>query len=91
MTNEPFRKPGRGFHIPEPVKDTLLFVGQWLIVTVGLFAWWMAIQLVISLFLVNVWHVTFRQILTRTVALTAVSSIVYLLVMLRRDEKKRGR
>ena len=91
MTNEPSRKPQGGFHIPEPVKDSLIFVGQWLIVTIGIFAWWMGMQLVISLFLVNVWRVTFHQILLRGMILTALCSLAYLAVMIRRDEKKQKR
>ena len=88
MANE--RQPGKGFRIPEPVRDSLLFVGQWLAVTVGIFAWWMGLQLVLSLFAVNVWRVTFRQILMRSVILTGVCGVAYLFVMLRRDEKKGG-
>jgi hypothetical protein len=87
MTNDP--KPKTGFRLPEPVRDSLLFIGQWLIVTVGIFAWWMGLQLVISFFAVNVWQVTFRQILVRSILLTAACSVGYLLVMLRRDEKRR--
>ena len=87
MTNDPKEKPG--VRIPEPVRDSLLFVGQWLLVTAGIFVWWMALQLVISLFAVNVWHVTFRQILTRSAAATVICGIGYLIVMLRRDEGKR--
>ncbi|MBR4458914.1 MAG: hypothetical protein IKS31_08145 [Clostridia bacterium] len=82
-------KPGRqgGFHLPPPVRDTLILIGQWTVVTAGIFAWWMGLQLVISLFAVNVWHVTFRQILWRSVVLTALSGAVYLAVILRRGRK----
>ena len=89
MSNDP--KPKTGFHLPEPVRDSLLFIGQWLIVTVGIFVWWMGLQLAISVFAVNIWRVTFHQILFRSAILTAVCSLVYLFVMIHRDEKKRGR
>ena len=88
MTNDP--KPKTGFHVPEPVRDSLLFVGQWLLVTAGLFAWWMGLQLVLSLFAVNIWRVTFHQILIRSVIATAMCSVGYLLVMIHRDDMKRG-
>ena len=92
MTNDPKEKPARkGFHIPEPVRDTLLFVGQWLIVTIGIFAWWMGLLLVVSLFAVNVWHITFHQIVIISVIATAVCSAGYLVIMLRRDGKKEAR
>ena len=80
---------GEGFHIPAEVKDTLIFIGQWLVVTVGIFAWWMGLQLIISLFAVNVWHVTFDQILWRSVWLTAACSVGYLVIMIRRERRKR--
>ncbi len=87
MTNE-----GRDdHHVAESVRDSLLFVLQWLAVTVGIFAWWMGLQLVVSFFAVNVWHVTLEQILWRSIWLTLVCSAAYLLVMLRRDEVKRRR
>ena len=83
------REPKPRFRLPEPVRDSLLFIGQWLIVTAGIFAWWMGLQLVISVFAVNVWRVTFHQILMRSVIATGVCALVYLWVMIRRDEKKR--
>ncbi len=71
------------------VRSVLGHVLQFLAVTAGIFAWWMGLQLVISFFAVNVWQVTFRQILVRSILLTAACSVGYLLVMLRRDEKRR--
>lgn len=86
MTNDGKK---HGFHVPEAVRDSLLFVLQWLVVTAGIFAWWMALWLAISFFAVNVWHITFAQILRRSIWLTLLCSAAYLLIMLRRDERKR--
>ena len=89
MANDRNEKPAGSFHLPGPVRDTLLFVGQWLLVTAGIFVWWMGLQLALSLFAVNVWHVTLRQIAVRSALLTAACSAGYLIVMVRREEKKR--
>ena len=68
-------------NLPPKVVSVLGRVLQWLAVTAGCFAWWMAMLLLISLFTVNVWHVTFEQILLWSGVLTAVSGAVYAGVM----------
>ncbi len=65
----------------------LLRVLQFLVVSVGFFVWWMAVLLMISLIAVNVWHVSFTTILFMSLGLTAASSAVYLLVMIRRRNR----
>ncbi len=86
MTN----KEHHTVRIPPKVTGTVLRVLQFLVVSVGFFAWWVAMFLLISLFAVNVWSVTWTQILTWSLLLTAASSAVYLLVMIRRESRKHG-
>lgn len=76
-------------NLPPKVVSVLGRILQWLVVTAGCFLWWMAMLLIISLFTVNVWHVTFEQILLWSGLLTAVSGAVYAGVMLWR-ERNRG-
>ncbi|MBR6955079.1 MAG: hypothetical protein IKH77_08620 [Clostridia bacterium] len=68
-------------NLPPKVVSVLGRILQWLAVTAGCFAWWMAMLLLVSLFTVNVWHVTFEQILLWSGVLTAVSGAVYAGVM----------
>ena len=68
-------------NLPPRVVSVLGRILQWLAVTAGCFAWWMAMLLLVSLFTVNVWHVTFEQILLWSGVLTAVSGAVYAGVM----------
>jgi len=75
-------------HLPPQAVSALLRVGQWLLVTAGFFAWWMAIQLLLSLVLLNIWHVRFTQILFRSIWLTVASSALYVLVMVLREKRK---
>jgi len=56
----------------------------WVIVTVLAFAYWVAMLLILSLVLLNVWHVRFEQILDYSVVLTIITSAVYLGRMLYR-------
>ena len=75
-------------HLPPQAVSALLRVGQWLLVTAGFFAWWMAIQLLLSLVLLNIWHVRFTQILFRSIWLTVASGALYVLVMVLREKRK---
>ena len=76
--------------LPPKVAGTLLRVLQFLVVSIGFFAWWVAMFLLVSLVAVNIWSVTWPQILVRSLLLTAASSAVYIVVMIRRERKKQG-
>ncbi|MBR0514687.1 MAG: hypothetical protein IJK06_10635 [Clostridia bacterium] len=69
-------------------RGTLLRVLQFLVVITGFFLWWMAVFLLVSLFAVNVWSVTWTQIVLLSLGLTVPCAAVYLLVMIRRERKK---
>lgn len=62
------------------VKDLL----AWIVVTVIAFFYWMAMLLLISLFLVHVWYVTFEKIVGISIVLTIITSIGYIGVLVYR-------
>jgi len=64
----------------DAVKDVLV----WVLVTGLAFLYWMAMLLLLSLFLLNVWHVTFEEILRISLILTAVTSVGYIGVLVYR-------
>lgn len=61
----------------EAVIDIVKEVLLWIVVTGLAFLWWMFVLLLISLFLVNVWHVTFMMLVRYGGVLTAITSVVY--------------
>lgn len=63
--------------VVETVKDLL----SWLVVTAAAFVWWMAMLLIFSLILVNVWKTSFEAILQYSLVLMSVTSLVYLIRM----------
>jgi hypothetical protein len=56
------------------VKDIL----AWIIITALAFLYWIAMLLIFSLILLNVWHTTIEQIIDYTIVLTVVTSLLYL-------------
>lgn len=62
------------------VKDIL----AWLVVTAIAFVYSMAMLLLASLFLVNVWHVTFEEIVNISIVLMVLVSIGYIGVLIYR-------
>lgn len=62
------------------VKETL----GWALVTALAFVYWVAMLLILSLVLLNVWRVKFEQILDYSMVLTIITSAVYLGRMLYR-------
>ncbi|MDE6607089.1 MAG: hypothetical protein K2K54_04945 [Lachnospiraceae bacterium] len=62
------------------VKDIL----AWLVVTAIAFVYSMAMLLLVSLFLVNVWHVTFEEIVNISIVLMAIVSVGYIGVLIYR-------
>ena len=62
------------------VKDIL----AWLVVTAIAFVYSMAMLLLVSLFLVNVWHVTFEEIVKMSIVVMVFVSIGYIGVLVHR-------
>ena len=82
------RKVRRETALPPKLAGTVLRVLQFLVVSAGFFAWWMAVLLLVSLFAVNVWKVSFTEIVFWSLGLAGVCAVGYLLVMIRREKKK---
>ena len=61
-------------YVVDGTKDLLSWIG----VTGIAFVYWVFVLLLASLFLVNVWHVTFERIVYIAVILAAVTSVLYL-------------
>lgn len=61
-------------HTVDVVKEIL----AWIIITALAFLYWVAVLLVFSLILLNVWKVTFDEILNYSIVLTVLTSAVYL-------------
>lgn len=72
-------KSGKEYAV-DIVKDIL----AWLVVTVIAFVYSMAMLLLASLFLVNVWHVTFEKIVSISIVLMAIVSVGYIGVLIYR-------
>ena len=69
------------------VKDIL----AWLVVTAIGFVYSMAMLLLASLFLVNVWHVTFEEIVMISLVLMGIVSVGYIGVLVYRRRRCGGR
>ena len=68
--------------------DGLRAFAQWLVVTALAFFYWMAMLLMFSLILLNVWHTSFTSLLIYGGVLTAITSIVYIFIMVHRARNK---
>lgn len=64
--------------------DTAKTTLRWASVTAFLFAYWLVMLLLLSLILVNVWEVTFIQLLIYAAVLCVVSSLIYAGVLIHR-------
>lgn len=51
------------------------------------YAYWMAVLLLASVFLVNVWHVSLVQIAIYAAGLTGISSLVYIARLVKKRSK----
>lgn len=61
-------------HIVDVTKDVIM----WVVVTGVSFAYWLAVLLIFSLVLLNVWHTSFEAIVHYAVVLMIFTSILYL-------------
>lgn len=57
---------------------------KWVIFTVLAFLYWLVLLLLLSIFLLNVWKVTFPEILILSGILCGVSALVYAAVLVHR-------
>ena len=73
-----------GMNKKQIAADTAKTAFRWVIVTVFLFVYWLSMLLLASLFLLNVWKVSFVQILIYAGILGGVSSLIYAGVLVHR-------
>ena len=64
--------------------DTAKTAFRWFLGTVFLFVYWMAMLLLASIFLLNVWKVTLVRLIVYACILTGISSVVYAAVLIHR-------
>lgn len=61
----------------ELVEDIVKSVIAWAVVSALGFLYWMAVLLLLSIFLMNIWHTSFDSILQYGIVLAVITSIVY--------------
>ena len=64
--------------------DTAKTAFRWFYITVFLFAYWFAMLLLASIFLLNVWKTSLEEIILYSCILGAVSSVIYAGVLVHR-------
>lgn len=73
-----------GMNKKQIARDVAKDTARWLAVSALGFAYWFAMLMIFSIFLLNVWHVTLSQILIWSGVLTAITSVVYALMLVHR-------
>ena len=71
----------------EVVFDIVKSIMLWMVVTGGSFLYWMFVLLLISIFLMNIWKTSIESLLQYGIILTVITSIAYLVILLRRKFK----
>ena len=74
-------------NIKEVVFDLAKNIMMWIVVTACAFLYWMFVLLLISIFLLNIWHVKLEELLLYGTALTIITSAVYAGILIRRKFK----
>ena len=64
--------------------DTAKTAGKWLIFTALAYVYWLAILLMMSMFLLSIWHVQIAQILVYAGILCAACSVIYAYILVHR-------
>lgn len=68
----------------EIAEDVAKTTARWLVGTVLAFVYWLAMLLIFSIFLLNVWEVSFEQILLYSAILGVITSAVYAGILVHR-------
>ena len=71
----------------EAAEDVVKTLLQWIVVSGLSFLYWMAMLLLASLFLMNVWHTNFDEILRYGIILTVITAVIYGIMLIRRKLK----
>ena len=69
------------------LKSVLARLLQFLAVTAGIFAWWMAMFLLVSLFAMSIWSPKWTDLVRWSLLLTAVCSLIWLIMIIRRARR----
>jgi hypothetical protein len=81
----------KGYLIPDtPAMAVIKDVLGWIVVTAAAFAYWLVMLLFASLVLLSYWNVTFDSLVQYSVVLTIVTSVLYLVFLIRRRRKERA-
>ena len=70
-------------------RDLVLDILLTLVVTVGFYLYWAFTLFLLSLILLNLWHVSWEQILIYSAVLTGVSMVVYIVRLVKKRTKKK--
>ena len=73
-----------GMNKRQIAQDIAKTTGKWLLATVVAYVYWLVMLLIASIFLLNVWKVSFVQILGWAGVLCAVTSLVYAYILIHR-------
>lgn len=68
----------------ERTMDIIKEIVGWVVVTAIAFVYWLVMLLFASLVLISIWNPTFYQLLRYSLVLMAISSLAYLIYVLRR-------
>ncbi len=71
----------------EAAEDVVKTLLQWIVVSGLSFLYWMAMLLLASIFLMNIWHTNFDEILRYGIVLAVITAIAYGIKLVRRKLK----
>lgn len=71
----------------EAAEDVVKTLLQWIVVSGLSFLYWMAMLLLASIFLMNIWHTNFDEILRYGIILAVITAIGYGIKLVRRKLK----
>lgn len=73
-----------GMNKRQIAEDVTKTAFRWLVCAVLAYVYWLAMLLILSVFMLNVWHVSFTQILIYAGVLAAVTAVIYGYVLIHR-------
>ncbi|MDY6324674.1 MAG: hypothetical protein SPL99_06380 [Catonella sp.] len=63
----------------QKITDVFLEVLRYVIAAAVFFAWWFAMFIIFSIFLMNIWHTNFDEILRLSEIMAVISEIIYII------------
>ena len=74
-------------NLKEKAFDLVKSLMLWAVVTAGAFLYWMLVLCLFSIFLMNIWKTSLEALLQYGIILTVITSLAYLVILLRRKFK----